>query len=65
MSYLVCQCGVGCFKLGTVGEPCWGQVGAVDEVDLGGEEGYAWIHACRGHYGSWDNEPYVPERTGG
>lgn len=39
-------------------EPCWGEVDVRGE-DSWGEDWY-WIHACEGHAGLWEGEPYKP-----
>lgn len=45
-------------------EPCWGPVELVDE-DYDEETGeYSWVHACSGHCGCWDGEPYVRNAAG-
>lgn len=48
VDYTPCDgCCAHCRYEGTEGEPCWGEVRPVDEVDTGDD--WAWIHACAGH----------------
>lgn len=42
------------------GEPCWGRVEVVDDV-IEADGGRVYIHACQGHAGVWDSQPYRPE----
>jgi hypothetical protein len=41
-------------------DPCWGDVEAIDEY-LDGDDGFIWIHACRGHRDTWDGGAYIPK----
>jgi len=41
-------CGTDCSWHDTEGEPCWGDVTVIDEVQYGEDE-WGWIHACEGH----------------
>lgn len=47
-SYKPCECGSDCDYLDK-GGVCWGQVSAVDEIEL--LEEYLWAHTCQGHSG--------------
>lgn len=42
------SCGATC-PFGDEEDPCEGQVNVIDEIDLGGDCGWAWIHACVKH----------------
>lgn len=42
-------------------KPCWGNVGVVDEIDLGDGEGYRWVHACEGHRNEYLEGRYLKE----
>lgn len=61
MALVPCQAYDGACKAGCDfvkdGEPCWGNVTAVDE-DKDGE----WIHACEGHSSTFDGGKYEAER---
>lgn len=52
-----CNCGAPCAWSHRIGEPCWGPVSVVDDVDEGAV-GSTWIHACQGHEAVWDGGPY-------
>lgn len=58
-SYRSSECCNADCHLGTVTEPCWGEVEVVDEEY--DEQDYYWVHACQGHKILWDGIPYVPE----
>lgn len=48
-------CNSDCWMMGindNPGQPCWGKVFAVDEVEA--FDGLMWIHSCEGHQEMWD-----------
>jgi len=45
----------------TAADPCWGVVG-MDVIE--GPDGMVPLHACTGHYGYADGDPYTPEPAG-
>lgn len=51
-SYAPSKCcgGVDCWaaEYSTAEQPCWGEVSAVAELDLGDGD-FCWVHGCEGH----------------
>lgn len=40
---------------------CWGEVTVINEVQIG-EDAWAWVHACEGHYNVLNSGgKYIPE----
>ena len=57
-NYKPCTCGADCVYFGmNDNEPCWGETGPVEEVEIGDGE-YGWIHACEGHKEIHDGGEY-------
>lgn len=56
MSTLTSTCCGSTCQFAVEGEPCWGEIRAVDE-DYYGDEWY-WVHACEGHAGCNSGHPY-------
>lgn len=54
-SYEQCSCGSDCMSIDKSEEPCWGEVNAIDEINLGDDWG--WVHGCKGHT---DYSSYTP-----
>jgi len=56
-----CYCGAPCL-FAKDGEPCWGEISAVEEVyDEAGD--YYWIHACDGHVDCYHGGLYIQDKN--
>ena len=56
-----CYCGAPCsFK--KEDEPCWGEIGSVDNIYNDETEFYDWIHACKGHEHCSFGGPYIKNK---
>jgi len=55
-------CGDDCFALDArPDEPCWGDVGVAEEVEIDDGE-FTWIHECKGHEDCYNaGGKYKPE----
>lgn len=58
-----CSCGAFC-DFANPGQPCYGKVTVIEEVECNDGEDYYWIHACEGHFNGGRYEPFAqPENT--
>jgi hypothetical protein len=60
-------CGAGCDYEGAEGEPCWGEIAVVDEVEHANGEGgtdWSWVHVCDGHRDRYNGGAYKPPPQG-
>ena len=57
-------CGADCDWLGESDEPCYGQVTTIEEVTIGNESDFYWVHACVGHAQMEDGKKYSPQPEG-
>lgn len=62
MTYTRCNCGGDCYNFFSqeLYGPCWGDVNAIDEQQLGDGE-YYWVHSCEGHSDMWLDGDYVEQ----
>lgn len=56
-----CCVGADCYKFGinNENEPCWGNVMVIDKIQY--DDDYSWVHACQGHWDSYDGGVYLKE----
>jgi hypothetical protein len=52
-----------CWAAGTEGEPCWGQVYAIDEDCADDPELRTWLHGCEGHEDRFGKYKPCEEKT--
>lgn len=66
VTYRPCDCGADCYVRDFEEEErdgtCWGEVRAVEELDLGDGD-YGLVHACEGHADTCDGVEYISPPT--
>jgi len=62
--YVACECGADCYIRSVdqedISGPCWGTVTAIDEIGSE-EEGPIYVHACEGHYSTYEDGEYLED----